>query len=137
MKYTSSFCPSLSSYRAHEILGAIRNSSWCFCRFLDLGEGFPLQDMHIYQYPPGKMANHFLNHVIQKNGFYFLKNRRVGHVHGLVLCSISTVVQHPLDPPRHRHHQVPHYLLSLLFRGRVNMTEAFLPPYQLYLSDSY
>ena len=34
------------------------------------------------------------------------KKRRVGHVYGLVLNSNPIVLQHPLDPPRQRQHQV-------------------------------
>ena len=36
------------------------------------------------------------------------KKRRVGHVYWLVLKSNPIVLQHPLDPPRQRQHQVLH-----------------------------
>ena len=52
------------------------------------------------------------------------------YVYELVLNSNPTILQHPLDPPRQRQHQVLQVLaVALLQGGGVNSTERLIPPY--------
>ena len=85
----------------------------------DLDPTFEYLDCTLTYSTRHKRCLSFLNNVffIFSMDFSSEKKRGVGHVYGLVLNSNPTTLQHSLDPPQQRQHQVLQVLAVALLQG--------------------